>query len=126
MSSLNWTTLLYSAPNYYFVKKNFKGVGEYEKGFKIDALFLQNNTGLNTEFDELAIQDSKSQTEIVLDVLKNKSENECLNFLNFNQDKLLKIRQAIWILKTIILKLLRLILSHLRKSIAYIPENQMG
>ena len=95
LKSLEWNKLNYSAPNYFFVKKDFKGNLLYEQGFKIDDVFIQNNTGLNTEFDELAIQDSKNASEKILELLKTKPESEIINILNLSVDKTEKIKHAI-------------------------------
>ena len=95
LNSLTWNSLVLSTPQYFFVKKDFKNNHDYECGFKVDEIFSQNNTGLNTEFDELAIHDSKSETQTVLDALINQNENEILNRFNLNHEKLGKVKKAI-------------------------------
>ena len=95
LKSIEWNNLQPEAPNFFLVKKDFDQSGMYELGFKIDELFVQNNTGLNTEFDELAIQDSKKDAEEILKLLKTESEIEIINFLGFKLEKVQKIKQAI-------------------------------
>ncbi|MGL4630480.1 MAG: Eco57I restriction-modification methylase domain-containing protein, partial [Leadbetterella sp.] len=95
LKSLNWSELVHSEPNYFFVKKDFSQNITYTKGFKIDELFTNNNTGLNTEFDDLAIQSSQFEAEKVLKILKSKSELEISNILKFKKEQIEKIKQAI-------------------------------
>lgn len=51
----DWQILDCSAPNYFFVPKNFDLQDEYEKGLKIDELFKEFNAGLCTEKDDMNI-----------------------------------------------------------------------
>lgn len=51
LHSIAWNTLNPQAPNFFFANKNFDGANEYENGFKIDELFLQNSTGVETGDD---------------------------------------------------------------------------
>ncbi len=95
LKSLTWNKLIFSHPNYFFVKKDFKESAVYEKYFKIDELFIHNNTGLNTEFDELAIHDNINESKRILEILKTNSEYEVISLLNFKLDKAEKVRQAI-------------------------------
>jgi predicted helicase len=64
LSSISWNELEPSEPNFFLVKKDDTGVEEYEKGFKLDELFTQNSSGVETRKDNLVI--SKD-----LSVLKN-------------------------------------------------------
>ncbi|MBK9500747.1 MAG: N-6 DNA methylase [Leptospiraceae bacterium] len=40
VKKIEWNNLDYAEPNYYFVKKDFTGDNEYEKGFSLGELFL--------------------------------------------------------------------------------------
>lgn len=95
ISSINWTLLENIKPQFFFVKKNWDIVGKYEQGFKMDEIFSNNNTGLNTEFDELAIQDNKSDAENILKILNNQNADDVINQLGFNSNKYSKIENAI-------------------------------
>jgi len=53
VDSLVWTNIKYEEPYYFFVPKNFDLREAYEKGFKIDDVFLENNTGIQTKRDAL-------------------------------------------------------------------------
>ena len=51
LDTIEWNELAAEEPNFFFVKKNFEGAGEYEKGFKIDELFIVYNNGIETGKD---------------------------------------------------------------------------
>jgi hypothetical protein len=52
MYSIDWKELKVKAPNFFFVYKDDAGQKEYEKGFKIDELFLVNTSGIKTHNDK--------------------------------------------------------------------------
>ncbi|NLE63575.1 MAG: N-6 DNA methylase, partial [Bacteroidales bacterium] len=93
--SFEWDELENIEPNYFFVKKDFAGQEKYEKGVKIDEVFVQNNTGLNTEFDELAIQENKHSAEKILEILNTKNDIDVINILGLRQGPLEKVKKAI-------------------------------
>src|SRR5574344_428371 len=62
LKTIKWEKLDYSEPNYFFVKKDFKDIKEYKKGFKLDELFIINNSGVSTDRDSLFLEDN---TEIL-------------------------------------------------------------
>jgi predicted helicase len=65
LQSIKWNNLQSEAPNFFFIKKDFKHAKDYEKGLKLDKLFVLNASGIKTERDNLTIQfDSKSLQEI--------------------------------------------------------------
>ncbi len=51
LASLQWANIEYSAPEYYFLLKNFKNIEEYLYGFKVNELFQINNVGIATGND---------------------------------------------------------------------------
>jgi predicted helicase len=59
LSSIAWNELEPNEPNFFFVKKDDTGVEEYEKGFKLDELFLKNISGIQTGRDSLFIDSNK-------------------------------------------------------------------
>jgi predicted helicase len=59
LSDSSGNKLNYTEPNFYFVKKNFEGENEYEKGFKVDKLFLINTSGIKTHNDSNLINLNK-------------------------------------------------------------------
>jgi len=59
IATIPWTELDYKEPYYFFVPKDFAEKNEYEKGYKIENLFLNNNTGIQTKRDGLVYQFNK-------------------------------------------------------------------
>jgi len=47
------------APNYYFTQKNFQDQSIYDKGFKVNKLFIFSNAGIVTANDNFLIADDK-------------------------------------------------------------------
>jgi predicted helicase len=52
---LPFEKLEYRAPEYFFVKKDFKVAEEYEQGFSLNDLFLQKSSGIKTHRDHFVI-----------------------------------------------------------------------
>ncbi len=55
IDSVNWKILDYDNQSYYFVPKDFSLHEEYDKGFKLDELFIKSSSGIKTERDSLCI-----------------------------------------------------------------------
>ena len=71
IKSFDWKQLEFTKPNFFFVPKNFDEIKNYEKGFKVDELFENYNSGIQTKNDALAIQQDKNKMiEIVNDFEK--------------------------------------------------------
>ncbi|MCO5230212.1 MAG: hypothetical protein M9958_03550 [Chitinophagales bacterium] len=51
LRSVDWNELQPEAPNFFLVKKDNAGQEDYEKGFKVDELFLTYNNGIETGKD---------------------------------------------------------------------------
>lgn len=60
LKSIDWESLKFTEPNFFFAPKNFDEILNYEKGFKTDELFLINNSGVKTDRDKLFIDDNKN------------------------------------------------------------------
>ncbi|MBE2188338.1 MAG: hypothetical protein IAE98_02625 [Candidatus Kapabacteria bacterium] len=93
--SIEWNTLNSNSPNFFFIDKNFNDKESYEKGYRVDDLFIQSNAGLATEFDELVIKNSKKEAEELLNDLSNKSALEILSKYHLNPKKIGKIDNAV-------------------------------
>lgn len=93
--SINWKQLKPFEPNYFLVLKDFSTSQEYENGFRIDELFILYNAGLATEYDDLAIKDTKEETEKLLNDLKVLSSKEIIARYNLNEKKITKVENAI-------------------------------
>ena len=59
ISKLNWNKLNFDKPYYFFVPKDFGEQIDYEKGFKVDELFLKFSSGIHTGKDHLVIDFDK-------------------------------------------------------------------
>jgi predicted helicase len=70
LQSINWENLQYDTTNFFFVKKDFGHANDYEKGLKLDELFVIKASGIKTERDSLTMQfDSKSLHDIETDII---------------------------------------------------------
>lgn len=56
-----WQKLTFDPKMFYFVPKNVQGQGEYEKGVRLDELFLQHVTGIVTARDSVVIDGSREE-----------------------------------------------------------------
>jgi predicted helicase len=81
LKTLNWKLLKYTSPNYFFVKKNFEGINEYERYFDVSKLFLINSVGVVTSCDDKVLDENKDDLKIK--IKKYFAEEE------FNNDKIL-------------------------------------
>jgi hypothetical protein len=81
IQTIQWETLEYSEPYYFFVPKNFGESEEYEKGFKVDELFKVSNSGIKTDRDSLFIDMDKGELEKRMGKLLSGDYNE-----KFKQD----------------------------------------
>ncbi len=52
LSNAEWNNLILETPYYFFVPKDFSLQEEYEKGFKIDELFVKYNNGIESGKDD--------------------------------------------------------------------------
>jgi len=95
LASFDWNNLDSNKPYFFFVNKNFEDRVIYEKGFKVDELFIQSNAGLATEFDELSIKNSKKDAELLLKDLKEFSASEIISKYHLNSNKTGKVENAI-------------------------------
>jgi predicted helicase len=76
IESIKWKELNFKAPYYFFVPKDFGEENNYNKGFKINELLINNNTGIQTKCDELSIQFEKSKLLQVVEDFKSLDINE--------------------------------------------------
>ena len=76
LKSLKWTKLEYSLPNYFFVPKDFDEIKNYEKGFKIDELFVINNSGVSTDRDSLFLNEDENVLAERISILLSKDYTE--------------------------------------------------
>lgn len=65
-SSIKWSKLKQSDPYYFFVPKSFTNKDSYQNGFKLDSIFLNNNTGIQTKRDGLVYHFNRIELENVI------------------------------------------------------------
>ncbi len=75
-AEVNWQKITPDAKNIYFTPKNTAGQDEYEKGIKIDDLFLQNVTGIVTMGDNFIINENSDIIATRVQKLANGEYNE--------------------------------------------------
>ena len=68
INTIKWQNLEPKTPNYLFIKQDISNLEEYNKGFKVNELFLVNSVGIVTARDSFIIDDS-------IDKLKNRLTN---------------------------------------------------
>lgn len=91
IDSIQWAELDVKEPGFYFVKKDFAFIDVYNFGFSLSNLFPNNNSGLTTEFDELAIHYTKSKSEEILTDLRNLTSEEIIRKNDYETSQIKKI-----------------------------------
>lgn len=67
LSSIPFVKLKPSAPDYFFVPKDYAAKAKYEEGFSVTELFIANSVGMVTTRDELLIKDTPDQVEHLIE-----------------------------------------------------------
>lgn len=60
IKSIAYKELQNISPNYFFVGKDFEEQKRYDKGFKVNEIFISNNVGIVTSKDAILINESKT------------------------------------------------------------------
>ncbi|MEK7537413.1 MAG: type ISP restriction/modification enzyme [Patescibacteria group bacterium] len=71
IKNLKWVKLDCPEPNYFFVPKDFNDEEEYRKGLKIDEVFNEFNSGIQTKRDGLVYQFTNNEIANVLNDFTN-------------------------------------------------------
>ena len=69
LKNIKWSLLETKEPNYFFIDKDFSGQNKYNKGFKIDEIFLKYNNGIETGKDLFFYGKSKEELKAKLENL---------------------------------------------------------
>ena len=75
-SSIDWVNLEKREPNNFFVPRDYESEEEYTKGFRINDLFINQNSGIQTKNDSLTINFSKRQLSKIIEEFKNLDPDE--------------------------------------------------
>ena len=67
LQNIEWKKLDYTEPYYFFVPKDFRLEKSYKKGFRIDELFLQFNSGIQTKRDGLVYNFTEKELQTIID-----------------------------------------------------------
>jgi predicted helicase len=94
ISTINWNWLDTDSPHFFFVHKNLNE-SSLPKQFNIRELFPFFNSGLTTEFDELAIQDTENDSLRLRDNLTILEPPDIARIYNISESKMNKIENAI-------------------------------
>jgi len=74
------------APYFFFVPKDFSAQAEYEKGFAVNALFEEYNSGIQTKCDDLAVKFSQKELETVANDFLTMEVSELRDKYHFKED----------------------------------------
>lgn len=77
-SGTAWKQLTPTEPNYFFVTKDFRGSEEYEKGIKVDELFIIGSSGIETQKDSLVIRQTRPELDAIVQDFERYSNGEIL------------------------------------------------
>src|SRR5690606_1445197 len=87
LEKIQWNELKISAPNYFFIKKDFNSLIEYNSGIKLTDLFIHFGTGIKTNRDNLLVDFNAELLLNKIEIIKNTD-----NIQEINQ--LLKIKEG--------------------------------
>ncbi|MEI7668727.1 MAG: N-6 DNA methylase, partial [Pseudomonadota bacterium] len=93
LKNTGFKKLTYSEPYYFFVPKDFDGQKKYEKGFKLNKLFIKFASGIKFRKDNLLVSKhfSKSSVLEMINDMNKLTNYEILNKYEFSETKDWKI-----------------------------------
>ncbi len=83
LDSIKFNLLKCEKNNYFFVPKDFNAQSDYDKGFKIDELFILNASGIKTQRDDASITFNENEANILRDDFINMTREELVNKYGF-------------------------------------------
>lgn len=86
LEETGWSRLHPEEPYQFFVPKDFSLQEEYEKGFKLDELFINNVSGIKTSNDKLNVKETKQDIEELINGALTLSEEEFRTKFNAGKD----------------------------------------
>ena len=86
LEEISWSRLHPEEPYQFFVPKDFSLQKEYEKGFKLDELFVNNVSGIKTSNDKLNVKETKQDIEELINGALTLSEEEFRTKFNAGKD----------------------------------------
>jgi len=76
IEKIDWQKLDYTEPHYFFVQRNSGAESEYGKGFKIDDLMSEYNSGIQTKNDALSMMFTDDELDQVVRDFKESSVDQ--------------------------------------------------
>jgi predicted helicase len=94
LPTIKWKKLDYTKPYYFFVPKDFEAEEEYRKGFGVNELFVNYNSGIQTKNDDLTINLTKSEINKIVEDFLNSSLLELKQKYNVDDSMVWKASEA--------------------------------
>lgn len=86
VETIKWKKLDYSEPYCFFVPKDFGLEEEYNKGVKVDELFITKYSGVKTERDTITLHQTRKELDKVIDDFKQLNVSEIRNKYHLLKD----------------------------------------
>lgn len=94
LADIPFTEVTPREPMYFFVPKDFGAEEEYNRGFAVNELFVENSVGVMTMRDEFIIADNKQDVRIRINDLINLDEEAVRQRYNLNDSRDWSIKRA--------------------------------
>ena len=95
IEKIKWQKLDYSEPYYFFVPKDFSEDMEYEKGFKINELFIEGVSGIESGKDDFIVKFNRNDAEILKNFIETHSVKEITDTYGLVIDKAEQVKSDI-------------------------------
>nr|WP_294946271.1 type ISP restriction/modification enzyme [uncultured Mucilaginibacter sp.] len=86
INSIPFKKIIIKSPMYFMVDKNLDTESFYEKGFKLDVLFVQNNLGFVTARDSFTIHNSITQVRDIVEEFLRLDDESARNKFSLGKD----------------------------------------
>jgi predicted helicase len=86
LQSIKWNKLKPNTPDYFFVPRNVDLQKEYEKGFKINELFITGSNGMATARDNFTIHFTKEQVKETILKFLSLNDKDARIYFNLGDD----------------------------------------
>jgi len=93
LKKIKWSKLEYKEPYFFFVPKDFNEEKNYEKGFILNELFQNYNSGVETAKDELVINASKENLQKIIENFKILEPSKLSTLYQQNIDKINQVQK---------------------------------
>lgn len=95
LNSIKWEKINFQEPSYLFQSQDYDLLNNYNEGASVVDLFNQYSSGVQTEFDEFAIQNDKISSKNLLEDLTCLELDEIIIKYDINSKKKSKVEKAI-------------------------------